>query len=160
VTPLQQLDAPLTAAVPIDILLVEDNPGDVRLTRESLAEARVGNRLAVAIDGVEAMRYLRREGEYADAARPDLILLDLNLPKKSGIEVLGEIKADAALRRIPVIILTSSKAEEDIVRTYDLHANAYVTKPVDLTQFLTAIRAIEDFWLAVVRLPRREGPRG
>jgi two-component system, chemotaxis family, response regulator Rcp1 len=137
----------------IEILLVEDNPGDVRLTREALREGKVRNNLYVAADGVEALRFLRREGEHADAARPDLVLLDLNLPKKDGRQVLQEIKNDPQLRTIPVVILTSSQAEQDICRAYDLHANAYVTKPVDLDQFITVVRSIESFWLTIVKLP-------
>lgn len=138
---------------PIDILLVEDNPGDVRLTREALKDAKVLNKLYVAKDGVEAMAFLRRQGKYASAIRPDLILLDLNLPKKDGREVLAEIKDDTSLKRIPVVILTVSKAEEDIIKTYELHANCYITKPVDLDRFLEVVRAVEDFWLTVVKLP-------
>lgn len=138
---------------PIEILLVEDNPGDVRLTREVLKDAKVRNRISVAEDGVAAMDFLHREGKYADAPIPDLILLDLNLPKKHGREVLAEVKADEHLRRIPVVVLTVSKDEEDILRTYDLHANSYITKPVDLDQFMKVVEAIEDFWLTVVRLP-------
>jgi two-component system, chemotaxis family, response regulator Rcp1 len=138
---------------PVEILLAEDNPGDVRLTREALREGKVHNNLAVASDGVEAIAYLRREGEHAEAVRPDLILLDLNLPRKDGREVLAEIKADPALRNIPVVVLTSSQAEEDIVRAYDLHANCYVTKPVDLDQFIRVVEAIEDFWFTIVKLP-------
>lgn len=138
---------------PVEILLVEDNPGDVRLTREALKEGKVRNNLNVAQDGVEALAFLRREGKYADAVRPDLILLDLNLPRKDGREVLEEIKADPALRPIPVVILTSSQAEQDIVRAYDLHANCYVSKPVDLDQFITVVKSIEDFWFAIVKLP-------
>ncbi|NVJ00796.1 response regulator [Myxococcus sp. AM009] len=138
---------------PIEILLVEDNPGDVRLTIEAFKEGKVSNRLSVARDGVEALSFLRRQGAYADAARPDLILLDLNLPRKDGREVLAEIKVDPALRRIPVVVLTTSKAEEDILRTYDLHANCYIAKPVDLEQFISVVRSIDDFWLSVVRLP-------
>jgi CheY-like chemotaxis protein len=141
------------AARPVQILLVEDNPGDVRLTIEALREARVANQLSVAVDGHEALAFLRREGRYADAPRPDLILLDLNLPKKDGREVLAEIKADPALRRIPVVVLTTSEAEQDIVRSYDLHANCYITKPVDLEAFIQVVRSIEGFWLAIVRLP-------
>jgi chemotaxis family two-component system response regulator Rcp1 len=137
----------------IEILLVEDNPADVRLTREALKEAKVRNKLHVAEDGVAAMEFLNRQGEYADAPRPDLILLDLNLPKKDGREVLEEIKQDDALKRIPVVVLTTSQAEEDIVKTYNLHANCYVTKPVDLDQFITIVRSIEDFWLTIVKLP-------
>ena len=139
---------------PVEILLVEDNPGDVRLTREALKDARVINNLQVAADGVEAMAYLKRQGGYENAIRPDLILLDLNLPKKDGREVLSEIKADTSLRRIPVVILTTSKAEEDVLKTYDLHANCYITKPVDLEKFIEVISAIEDFWLSIVILPR------
>ncbi|MGD8572353.1 MAG: response regulator [Gammaproteobacteria bacterium] len=138
----------------IEILLVEDNPADVRLTREALKEAKVRNQLHVMEDGVKAMQFLKREGEYADAPRPDLILLDLNLPKKDGREVLEEIKRDNSLKRIPVVVLTTSQAEEDIVKTYNLHANCYVTKPVDLDQFITIVRSIEDFWLTIVKLPQ------
>ena len=138
---------------PIEILLVEDNPGDVRLTVEALREGRVANQLHVVEDGVEAMLFLRREGRYADVPRPDLILLDLNLPRKDGREVLAELKQDADLRRIPVVVLTSSAAEQDIMQAYNLYANCYITKPVDLEQFLKIIRSIEDFWLIVVKLP-------
>ena len=138
---------------PIEILLVEDNPGDVELTREALHDSKVHMRLSVVNDGVEALAFLRREGTYAGSPRPDLILLDLNLPKKDGRAVLGEIKGDPALRHIPVVILTSSQAEQDIVRAYELHANCYVTKPVDLEQFITIVRSIEQFWLTVVKLP-------
>ena len=138
---------------PIEILLVEDNPGDVRLTREALIEAKVRNTLTVAWDGVEALACLRQEGEHAGAARPDLILLDLNLPRKDGREVLEEIKGDPELRRIPVVVLTTSEAEQDVLRAYDLHVNCYVTKPVDLHQFVRVVRSIEDFWLTIVRLP-------
>jgi len=138
---------------PVEILLVEDNPGDVRLTAEALQDGKVWNRLSVAPDGVEALAFLRRKGTHVAAPRPDVILLDLNLPKKDGREVLAEIKSDTDLRRIPVVILTTSKAEEDIVKTYDLHANCYITKPVDLEQFLSVVKAIEDFWLCVVKLP-------
>jgi len=142
---------------PVDILLVEDNPGDVQLAREALETGKVRVALHVVVDGVEAMDFLRRRGACAAAVRPDLILLDLNLPRKDGREVLGEIKADADLRRIPVVILTTSKAEEDVLKTYDLHANCYITKPIDFDQFIRVVRSIEDFWLTVVRLP--EGPR-
>jgi len=138
---------------PIEILLVEDNAGDVRLTREALKEGKVRNNLSVARDGVEALAFLRRQGEFATAPRPDLILLDLNLPRKDGRDVLGEIKKEEALRRIPVVVLTTSKAEEDIVKTYELHANCYITKPVDLEQFIAVVKSIDDFWLTVVRLP-------
>lgn len=141
---------------PVEILLVEDNPGDVRLTIEALKEGRVRNRLSVARDGVEAIAFLRRQGPHAQAPRPDLILLDLNLPRRDGREVLADIKDDAVLRRIPVVVLTTSKAEEDILRTYDLHANCYITKPVDLEQFIAVVRSIDDFWLSVVRLPARD----
>jgi two-component system, chemotaxis family, response regulator Rcp1 len=141
---------------PIEILLVEDNPGDVRLTIEALKEAKVRNHLSVAKDGVEALAFLRREGSYTDVARPDLILLDLNLPRKDGREVLAEIKADASLRAIPVVILTTSRAEQDVLRSYELHANCYITKPVDLDQFITVVKSIESFWLTIVTLPRQE----
>jgi CheY-like chemotaxis protein len=141
---------------PIEILLVEDNPGDVRLTIEALKEGKVRNNLSVAKDGVEALSFLRREGSFGGSARPDLILLDLNLPRKDGREVLAEIKDDPVLRRIPVVVLTTSKAEEDILRTYDLHANCYITKPVDLDQFISVVRSIDDFWLSVVRLPPKQ----
>ncbi|HKJ22797.1 MAG TPA: response regulator [Gammaproteobacteria bacterium] len=137
----------------VAILLVEDNPGDVVLTREALSDAKVRNELNVVGDGVEALQYLRRQGQYSDATRPDLILLDLNLPRKDGREVLSEIKQDPDLKRIPVVVLTTSKAEEDILRSYNLHANCYVTKPVDLNQFLTIVKTIEDFWLTVVKFP-------
>ena len=138
---------------PIEILLVEDNLGDVRLTREALREGKVRNHLHVAADGVEAMEFLRREGQHAHAPQPDLVLLDLNLPKKGGREVLAEIKEDPELRRIPVVILTVSKAEEDVLKSYNLHANCYITKPVNLDQFLEVVKSIEDFWLTVVMLP-------
>jgi CheY-like chemotaxis protein len=141
---------------PIAILLVEDSPGDVRLTREALKEAKVLNSLSVATDGVEALEFLHRRGKFAGAPRPDLILLDLNLPRKDGREVLEEIKADAGLKRIPIVVLTTSQAEEDVVRAYDLHANCYITKPVDFRQFITVVQSIEDFWLTVVKLPRSE----
>lgn len=137
----------------LEILLVEDNPGDVDLTKASLRRSKLSNRLTVATDGEEALAILRKEGQYAHVPQPDLILLDLNLPKKSGVQVLGEIKCDPTLRRIPVVIMTSSKAEEDIVRTYDLHANCYVMKPVDLDQFRNVVKAITDFWFTLVRLP-------
>ena len=137
----------------INILLVEDNPGDVRLTVEALKENRLHTNIHVAKDGVEAMTFLRQEEPHTDALRPDLILLDLNLPKKDGREVLAEIKADERLKYIPVAILTTSQAEEDILRTYDLHANCYITKPVDLNQFIKVVRTIENFWFTIVRLP-------
>jgi CheY-like chemotaxis protein len=135
------------------ILLVEDSPSDVRLTREALAGTRLVDALHVVGDGVEALAFLRREGRYAGAARPGLILLDLNLPRKDGREVLAEIKADPDLRRIPVVVLTTSRAEQDILRSYDLHANAYVSKPVAFEAFLAAVQALESFWLAVATLP-------
>lgn len=138
---------------PVELLLVEDNPGDVELTREALEEARVRNRLAVVEDGVEALAYLRREGRYAGAPRPDLVLLDLNLPRKDGREVLAEIKADPELRRIPVVVLTTSEAEKDVLGAYDLYASAYIVKPVDLDQFLGVVRSVEGFWLTVVKFP-------
>jgi len=138
---------------PIEILIVEDNPGDVRLTKEALAEGKVLNKLTVVQDGVEALALLRRQGKFAEAARPDLILLDLNLPKKDGREVVAEVKKDPDLRSIPVVILTSSQAEQDIVKTYNLGANCYITKPVNLDQFLSVVKSIEKFWLTVVKLP-------
>jgi CheY-like chemotaxis protein len=138
---------------PIDILLVDDNVADVRLTEEVLTDSKVHNNLIVANDGQEALMCLRRQGKFKHSPRPDLILLDLNLPIKDGREVLADIKADPDLKRIPVVILTTSKAEEDILKTYNLHANCYITKPVDLEQFVTVVRYIEDFWLAIVRLP-------
>ncbi len=138
----------------MEVLLVEDSPGDVRLTREALKEGKVRNNLNVVSDGVEAMEYLRRQGPYAAAPRPDIVLLDLNMPRKDGREVLAEMKADKGLRRIPVVILTTSEAEQDILRTYDLHANCYLTKPVDLDQFISIVKSVEDFWLTIVKLPR------
>jgi len=140
---------------PIQILMVEDNPDDIELTVEALKDARVVNHLTVVQDGEEALSYLRCRGEYAQAVRPDLILLDLNMPRKNGRDVLREIKNDPKLKRIPVVILTTSQAEEDILHTYDLHANCYITKPVDFNQFLKVVRSIEDFWLTVVKLPPR-----
>ena len=138
---------------PVEILLVEDNPGDERLTREALKEGKVYSNLHWVKDGVEAMSFLRREGKYRDVPRPDIILLDLNLPKKDGREVLQEIKSDEQLKRIPVVVLTTSKAEEDVLRTYNLHANCYVTKPVDLEKFIVVVKSIDVFWLTVVTLP-------
>ena len=138
---------------PIEILLVEDNPGDVRLTEEALKEGKVYNNMHVTMDGVKAMAYLHRESPYENASRPDVILLDLNLPKKDGREVLAEIKADPILKRIPVVVLTTSQADEDILRSYDLHANSYVAKPVDLDQFIKVVKSIEEFWLTIVKLP-------
>lgn len=139
--------------LPVEILLVEDNPGDVRLTKEALKEGKVSNNLHVTMDGMEALAFLRKEGEFSDVPTPDLILLDLNLPKKDGREVLADIKEDPALKRIPVVILTTSTAEEDIFKTYNLHANCYITKPVDLEQFIKVVKAIDDFWLSMVKLP-------
>src|SRR5271170_3720368 len=138
----------------IDILLVEDNAGDVRLTQEVLRDSKVRNNLIVASNGEEALSCLRRQGKFKDSVRPDLILLDLNLPVKDGREVLAQIKEDPDLKSIPVVILTTSKAEEDILKTYKLHANCYITKPVDLEQFVTVVNYIEDFWLAIVKLPK------
>jgi CheY-like chemotaxis protein len=140
--------------LPIEILLVEDNPADVRLTTEALKEERVYNNLSIVSDGVEALEFLHKEGKYANAVRPDLILLDLNLPKKDGREVLKEIKEDNKLKAIPVVVLTVSKAEEDILRSYNLHANCYITKPVDLEQFIKVAKSIQDFWLTIVKLPK------
>lgn len=139
----------------IEILLVEDNPGDIRLIVEVLKEGKIHNNLSVVEDGEQALAYLRHEGIYQDAIVPDIILLDLNLPKINGNEVLAEIKKDPLLKYIPVIILTTSEAEQDILRAYDLHANCYITKPVNLEQFLTVVRSIENFWLTIVKLPRR-----
>ena len=138
---------------PIEILMVEDNPGDVRLAMEALKEGKVRNHLHTVSDGEEALAFLRRQGPYAQVPRPDLILLDLNLPKKTGQEVLAEIKEDPDLRRIPVVILTVSEAEADILKTYNLHANCYITKPVDLDRFIEVVKSVEDFWLTVVMLP-------
>jgi chemotaxis family two-component system response regulator Rcp1 len=138
---------------PIEILMVEDNPGDIRLAVEALKEGKVRNRMHTVGDGEEALAFLRRQGPYAEAPRPDLILLDLNLPKKPGQEVLAEIKEDPDLRRIPVVVLTVSEAEADILKTYNLHANCYITKPVDLDRFIEVVKSIEDFWLTVVMLP-------
>ncbi len=141
---------------PIEILLVEDNPGDIRLTQEALKEGRIHNHLNIVRDGISALEYLTQAGPYAHAIRPDLILLDLNLPKMDGREVLAKIKTNPKLKRIPVVILTTSKNEEDILKSYNLHANCYITKPVDLEQFFEVIRSIEGFWLTIVRLPPRE----
>jgi CheY-like chemotaxis protein len=138
---------------PIEILLVEDTAADVRLTLEVLKDGRVNNSVSVARDGVEAMAFLRKQGDYANAPHPDIILLDLNLPRKDGREILAELKEDPDLRRIPVVVLTVSKAEEDILKSYNLHANCYITKPVDLDQFIAAVRSIEHFWLTIVTLP-------
>ncbi|WNB84864.1 response regulator [Cellulomonas sp. ATA003] len=139
----------------IDVLLVEDDPGDVLMTREAFADNKVANRLAVVSDGVSAMEYLRKEGPYADAPTPDLVLLDLNLPRMDGREVLQALKEDDELRRIPVVVLTTSEAEEDVLRSYTLHANAYVTKPVDFDRFIDVVRQIDEFFVSVVRLPGR-----
>jgi CheY-like chemotaxis protein len=143
------------APTPIDILLVEDDPGDVLMTREAFEHHKIRNALHVASDGVEALEFLNRQGRFEAAPRPGLILLDLNLPRKDGREVLGEIKQDPRLRSIPVVVLTTSEADEDILRSYDLHANAYVTKPVDFEKFVEVVRKIDDFWVTVVQLPHR-----
>jgi CheY-like chemotaxis protein len=146
---------PAPLPTPIEVLLVEDDPGDVLMTQEAFEEHKVRNNLAVVNDGTEAIAYLRREGQYADAARPDLVLLDLNLPRRDGREVLAEIKNDPDLRQIPVVVLTTSQADEDIVRSYQLHANAYVTKPVDFDRFIAVVRQIDEFFVSVVKLPPR-----
>ena len=138
---------------PVEFLLVEDNPGDVRLTQEALKDTKVRNNLNILGDGVSALAFLRRESPYVNAPRPDIILLDLNLPKMDGRELLSHIKADPKLKRIPVVVITSSEAEQDILRTYDLHVNCYVTKPVDLDQFIKVVQSIETFWLTIVQLP-------
>lgn len=140
---------------PITVLLVEDDPGDVLMTREAFEEYKMRNTLHVVSDGVEALAYLRREGEFADAVMPDLILLDLNLPRRDGRQVLAEIKNDPELCRIPVVVLTTSQAEEDVLRSYQLHANAYVAKPVDFERFISVVKQIDDFFVSVVRLPSR-----
>ena len=139
----------------INILLVEDNPGDIRLTKEVLKEGKIRNKLNVVMDGEEALFFLKKTGKYKDAVSPDIILLDLNLPKKDGREVLAEIKADPALMLIPVIVLTTSQAEQDVLYMYSNHANCYITKPVDFNQFINVIRSIEDFWLTIVKLPKK-----
>ena len=141
---------------PVDILLIEDNPGDVRLTKEALRDAKVSNEIFVARDGVEAMEFLERKGRFSNMPLPDLILLDLNLPKKDGREVLAEIKQDPILKHIPVVVLTTSKADEDIIKTYNLHANAYITKPVDLNRFSEIIHILNEFWFTIVTLPPKE----
>ena len=141
---------------PVEILLVEDHPGDVRLTREALIEGKILNNLNVAQDGIKALAFLQRKGEYAHAPRPDLIFLDLNLPRLDGRELLAIIKEDPDLRRIPVVVLTTSAAEQDVLQSYDLHANCYVTKPVDLDRFITAVKSIESFWITVAKLPPEE----
>jgi CheY-like chemotaxis protein len=139
----------------IDVLLVDDDPGDTLMIREAFEHNKVSNALASVADGVQAMQYLRREGQYANASRPDLILLDLNLPRKDGREVLAEIKSDPVLATIPVVVLTTSHAEEDVLRSYQLHANAYVTKPVDFERFIEVVRQIDEFFVTVVKLPRQ-----
>ena len=142
-----------TEGRPIEILLVEDNPGDIRLTQEAFRDGKVANNMSVVTDGVEAMAFLHQEGKYTEAPRPDIILLDLNLPKKDGREVLAELKQDPSLRRIPVIVLTTSKAEQDILNSYDMHVNCYITKPIDLEEFIRIVEGIGGFWLMVVKLP-------
>jgi chemotaxis family two-component system response regulator Rcp1 len=148
----------VTGSAAFEILLVEDSPGDVRLTREAIKDAKMHINLHVASDGVEAMAFLKREGRYADVPRPDLILLDLNLPRKDGRQVLEEIKEDSAFMTIPIVILTTSASEEDVLRSYRLHANCYISKPVDLDGFLKVIKSIDSFWLSIVKLPREPGP--
>ncbi|MCP2520886.1 response regulator [Candidatus Aminicenantes bacterium AC-708-M15] len=138
---------------PIEILLVEDNPGDIKLTMEALKDSKLKNNLHVVKDGLEAISFLRKKGKYSNAPRPDLILLDLNLPKKNGRDVLAEIKNDSELKRIPVVVLTTSSAEEDIIKSYEYHANCYITKPVDFEQFIKVVKKIEDFWFTIVKLP-------
>ena len=144
----------------IEILLVEDNPGDVELTREAFIDGKIGNRINVARDGVEALEYLRRKGIYANATRPDIVLLDLNLPRKSGLEVLSELKADPDLRSIPIVVLTTSRDEVDIARSYHEHANCYISKPVDFDAFMEVVQSLESFWLTIVRLPTKPAGRG
>jgi CheY-like chemotaxis protein len=146
---------PLESPLPIEVLLVEDDPGDVLMTREAFIEHKLRNRLTVVSDGAEALDYLRREGAFAEAPRPDLILLDLNLPRRDGREVLAEIKKDPDLQRIPVVVLTTSQAESDVLRSYQLHANAYVAKPVDFDSFIAVVRQIDEFFVSVVKLPPR-----
>ena len=145
----------MTNATAVEILLVEDNPGDARLTEEAFKDSRLLNSMHRVSDGVEALGYLRQEGQYATAARPDIILLDLNMPRKDGREVLAEIKDDPDLKSIPVVVLTTSDADTDVIKSYELHANCYITKPVDLEKFMNIVQRIEDFWLAIVRLPRQ-----
>lgn len=140
----------------VEILLVEDNEGDARLAREAMRDSKLANVIHHVADGADAMAFLRRQGKHRDAPRPDLVLLDLNLPKKDGREVLSEVKGDEDLKRIPVVVLTSSSAEEDVLKSYNLHANCYITKPIDLGQFLKVVRSIEDFWLTIVRLPQTD----
>ena len=146
---------PATEVTPIEVLLVEDDPGDVLMTKEAFEEHRVNNRLRVVHDGVEALAYLRQEDPYTDAVRPDLILLDLNLPRRDGRQVLAEIKNDESLRHIPVVVLTTSQRDEDVLRSYQLHANAYVAKPVDFDKFVKAVQQIDEFFVSVVKLPPR-----
>lgn len=145
----------MTNATAVEILLVEDNPGDARLTEEAFKDSRLLNSMHRVSDGVEALSYLRQEGQYATATRPDIILLDLNMPRKDGREVLAEIKEDPDLKSIPVVVLTTSDADTDVMKSYELHANCYITKPVDLEKFMNIVQRIEDFWLAIVRLPRQ-----
>jgi CheY-like chemotaxis protein len=147
------MDQRIIGGKPIDILLVDDNPADARLTREALDDSKIANALHHVVDGMEAIAFLRREAPYQAAPRPDIILLDLNMPRMDGRQVLAEIKNDDRLKTIPIVILTTSEAEEDIVKSYQLHANCYVTKPVDFDKFVTIVQAIEDFWLSIVRLP-------
>ena len=149
----------ITSVKPIEILLAEDNPGDARLTVEGFKDAKVQNNITVVEDGIEALAYLRREGPYANVTVPDLILLDLNMPKKDGREVLTEIKADERLRRIPVLVFTVSSAEKDILAAYNLQANAFITKPIDLDEFITVVRSLEEFWLTIVKLPQDVGSK-
>ncbi|MFB9235071.1 response regulator [Plantactinospora siamensis] len=149
------MTAPADGRSPIEVLLVEDDPGDVLMTQEAFEEHKLRNRLTVVSDGDEALAYLRREGQFTDVSTPDLILLDLNLPRRDGREVLEEIKNDETLRQIPVVVLTTSQADEDILRSYRLHANAYVTKPVDFDRFITVVRQIDEFFVSVVKLPPR-----
>jgi CheY-like chemotaxis protein len=146
---------PEPSSTSIEVLLVEDDPGDVLMTQEAFADYKIANRLTVVSNGEDAIAYLRKEGRFADVQTPDLVLLDLNLPRRDGREVLREVKGDPELRRIPIVVLTTSDAEEDILASYDLHANAYVRKPVDFEQFVAAVRAIDDFFITVVRLPGR-----
>jgi CheY-like chemotaxis protein len=148
---------PIDRPDPIEVLLVEDDPGDVLLIREAFEDNKVANSLHVVADGVEALAFMRQEGVHAEAPRPDLVLLDLNLPRKDGREVLAEVKSDSALRTIPVVVLTTSQAEEDVLRSYDLHANAYVTKPVDFDRFIGVVRQIDQFFVSVVKLPSHKG---
>jgi len=147
------MDSEYTAMIPVEILLVEDNPGDARLAQEALKDSKMKNNLYIVYDGIDAMNFLRKAGKYSDAVTPDLVLLDLNLPLKNGKEVLEEIKSDDDLKRIPVVILTTSKSEEDILKSYNLHANCFITKPIDLSQFIKVIKSIESFWLSIVKLP-------